>query len=62
MWLACLREGSSRSSEGVVSIHHVTDSRAKRSGAIVSFRESAFRGTIGLSSESIVDIVLHVPA
>ena len=30
-----------------MSMHYITDSRAKRIGARVSFRENAFRSTIG---------------
>ena len=52
--LVSLREGSNKRSEGVVNIHYITDSRAKRSGAIVSFRENAFRGAIGGSTDSEV--------
>ena len=58
MWLESLRAGSSRRSEGGVSIQYITDSSAERSGAIVSFRESAFRGTIGGPIDSKVYSVM----
>ena len=43
MWLESLRADSSRRSDGVVSMRRITASRANRSGAIVSFKESAIR-------------------
>ena len=61
MWLESLREGSSKRSEGVVRIHYITDSRAQRSGALCSFRESAFRGIIGGSIDSQVYSIFLPP-
>ena len=55
--LESLREGSSSRIEGVVSIQHLTDSSAKRSGAIVSYRVGAFRGTSGGPIDSKVYMI-----
>ena len=53
-------EGTIRRSEGVVGIHYITDSRATRSGAIVSFRVSSFRGTIGGPIDSKVYKIISI--